>query len=173
MGERGDKEYLSTENYVLKRLLKLSGQTEIARLQGSGSLAIEIMILNFLYGKVLIVDTGYYSDRLKLISKQAKKTYKHIKSIKSINWEHIDTISEKFDWILGCPTETSCGLRVPIKELYKLKKKTNSKLMLDATASIGLETGHNLADVISFSSCKGLFWTYWCMFCFFLCENSK
>ena len=45
---RGDIEYLSTESYVLKRLLKLSGQTKIARLQGSGSLAIEVMILNFL-----------------------------------------------------------------------------------------------------------------------------
>ena len=29
--------------------------------------------------------------------------------------------------------------------------------MLDATASIGLEDGHNWADVISYSSCKGLF----------------
>ena len=29
--------------------------------------------------------------------------------------------------------------------------------MLDATGSIGLEKDHKLADVISFSSCKGLF----------------
>ena len=29
--------------------------------------------------------------------------------------------------------------------------------MLDATGSIGLENEHELADVISFSSCKGLF----------------
>ena len=29
--------------------------------------------------------------------------------------------------------------------------------MVDATASIGLEKNHNLADVIFFSSCKGLF----------------
>jgi 2-aminoethylphosphonate-pyruvate transaminase len=29
--------------------------------------------------------------------------------------------------------------------------------MLDGTASIGLETGHELADVIGYSSCKGLF----------------
>ena len=29
--------------------------------------------------------------------------------------------------------------------------------MLDATASIGLETNHNYADVIGYSSCKGLF----------------
>ena len=29
--------------------------------------------------------------------------------------------------------------------------------MLDATASIGLEPNHDLADVIGYSSCKGLF----------------
>ena len=29
--------------------------------------------------------------------------------------------------------------------------------MLDATGSIGLEEGHNLSDVSTFSSCKGLF----------------
>ena len=29
--------------------------------------------------------------------------------------------------------------------------------MLDATGSIGLEKGHNLSDISTFSSCKGLF----------------
>ena len=29
--------------------------------------------------------------------------------------------------------------------------------MLDATASIGLENDHQYADILSFSSCKGLF----------------
>ena len=29
--------------------------------------------------------------------------------------------------------------------------------MLDATASIGLEDEHELADLIAYSSCKGLF----------------
>ena len=164
---RGDAEYLSTEKYVLNKILKLSGQSKIARFQGSGSLAIEVMALNFLYGKVLIIDTGYYSDRLKIISNQAKKTYKNIKSIKSVNWKNLESVSENFDWIFACPTETSCGLKVPIENLYKLKKRIKSKLMLDATASIGLENNHELADVISFSSCKGLFGlTGACFICF-------
>lgn len=154
---RGDQEYLTTENFVLNKILKISGQKKIARIQGSGSLAIEIAALNFLYGKVLIIDTGYYSDRLNLITNQAKKNYKKIKKIKTIGWKYLNEISEKFDWIFACPTETSCGLKIPIENLYSLKKKTKSKLMLDATASIGLEKGHQLADVITFSSCKGLF----------------
>ena len=120
---RGDPEYLSVEKYVLNKILKLSGQSKIARIQGSGSLAIELMVLNFLYGKVLIIDTGYYSDRIKLITKQAKKNFKYIKVIKSINWKNTNNVSGKFDWIFACPTETSCGLKIPIKSLYQLKKK--------------------------------------------------
>ena len=50
---RGDKEYLSVEKFVLNKILKISGLDNIARLQGSGSLACEIMTLNFLFGKVL------------------------------------------------------------------------------------------------------------------------
>ena len=29
--------------------------------------------------------------------------------------------------------------------------------MLDATASIGLESGHEQAEILAYSSCKGLF----------------
>ena len=154
---RGDNEYLIKEKYVLNKILKLSGQTKIARLQGSGSLALEIMAINFLYGKVLIINTGYYSDRLVYLSSCAKKNFKKIKQIKVIDWTQIEDFSQKFDWIFACSTETSCGLKIPIEKLNKLKKRCSSKLMLDATASIGLEKNHELSDVLGFSSCKGLF----------------
>ena len=52
--------------------------------------------------------------------------------------------------------ETSRGLKLPLKRI-KRAVELNSKIMLDATASIGLETDHDLADVIGYSSCKGLF----------------
>lgn len=154
---RGDKLYLDAEKFVLEKLKKMSGHKYIARLQGSGSLSIEIMITNFLFGKVLIIDTGYYSQRLLKISKDAKKIYKNIKNIDYINHENLENVSKRYDWILGCYTETSIGLKLNIKKIHRLCKKTKSKLMLDATASFGLENNHELADVISYSSCKGLF----------------
>ncbi len=164
---RGDKEYAKIEKFVLSKISKISGLKNIARIQGSGSLGIEIMVLNFLYGKILIVDTGYYSDRIQMICNYAKLNFNIIKKIKIVNWKNLNEITEKFDWVIACSTETSCGLKVPIKDLYKLKKKTKSKLMLDATASIGLEKDHELADVLSFSSCKGLFGlTGACFICF-------
>ena len=154
---RGDIDYLKIEKSVLSSIKKISGLKKIVTFQGSGSLAIEIALQNFIYGKILIVNTGYYSDRLKFILKNLKYNFKNIKKIESISWKNLDNIKKKYNWICASPVETSIGLKVPIHELNRLKKKCNSKLMLDATGSIGLEKGHNLSDISTFSSCKGLF----------------
>jgi aspartate aminotransferase-like enzyme len=154
---RGDIEYKKIELNVLNRLKNISGHKYIARLQGSASLALEILASNFLYGKVLIIDTGVYSERIKNMSIFSKSTFKNIREVKVLKWEEIKNFSKKFDWIFACPTETSVALRIPIEDLYKLKKRCKAKLALDATASIGLEKNHNFADVLAYSSCKGLF----------------
>jgi len=154
---RGDQNYEKIEKEVLKKILNISGQKQIARLQGAASFALEVMISNFLYGKVLIIKTGVYSDRLHYMCRTSKLHFNYIKKIKYIQFEELDNITENFDWIIGCPVETSIGFRIPIKDLYKLKKRLKAKLALDATASIGLEQDHNLANVVGFSSCKGLF----------------
>ena len=153
---RGDTSYMDIEKKVLSDLKKMTGHSKIARLQGSASLALEIMTLNFLYGKVLVVNTGYYSERMIRLSKDAM-AYKNITKVNSVDWKEISNLTDRYDWIIACPTETSCGLKIPINELFKLTKNCNAKLMLDATASIGLESEHELADVIAYSSCKGLF----------------
>ena len=155
---RGDKDYEKIEKYVLNKLKSMSKHNYIARMQGSGSLALEIVVSNFFYGNILIIDTGYYSDRLYLLAKNAKKNFNQIKKITRVSWKKIDNINNKnYSWIWACPTETSLGLKIPISKLKKLSKKLKSKLALDATASFGLEDGHHLADIISYSSCKGLF----------------
>lgn len=153
---RNDQKYEKIENFVLRKIKSLSGQNKIVRLQGSASLALEISILNFVKGNILVVDSGFYSERLKTMCKNAKINFKKIKNIESTSWKKIDKIKKKFDWIISCVTETSIGIKIPIKELNDLKKRCKSKLFLDATASIGLEEGHRYGDVVSFSSCKGL-----------------
>ena len=153
---RGDKSYAKTEKNVLTKIKKISGHKNIIATQGSGSTVLEMVSLNFLKGKVLIISTGYYSNRLYNLSLFAKKTHNHIKNIAVIDWKNIDKVKEKYDWIWACYTETSCGLKLSMDELKKLSKKTKSSLAIDATASFGLEINHKYADVVSFSSCKGL-----------------
>ncbi len=154
---RGDDHYQKIENNVLNKLKKFTNHKNIARMQGSASFALEVMINNFIYGKLLIVKTGIYSDRLLSMSIASKTNFNKIKEINYINYKNIDEIYGKYDWVMGCPVETSVGLKIPITKLNKLKKRCKAKLALDATASIGLEKDHGFADVLGYSSCKGLF----------------
>lgn len=154
---RGDYQYQKVEDNVLNRLKRFTNHKNIARMQGSASFALEVMINNFIYGKVLIIKTGIYSDRLLSMSTASKVNFKKIKKIDYIDYKNISEISRPYDWVMGCPVETSIGLKIPISKLNKLKKRCKAKLALDATASIGLEKDHNFADVLGYSSCKGLF----------------
>ena len=154
---RGDADYEATEQVVLRNILKICGQSQIARMQGSGTLALEIVALNFLYGRIIVVETGYYSNRLAELCRLAQLSGQEITEIVRIPSQAIGEVKVNADWVWGCPVETSVGLRTPIRALHDLASRCGAKLALDATASIGLETDHALADVTSFSSCKGLF----------------
>ena len=50
---RGDLDYENVENFVLNKLKKMSKHRFIARMQGSGSLALEIVASNFFSEKCL------------------------------------------------------------------------------------------------------------------------
>lgn len=154
---RGDGDYDGVELDVLDRLKAMSGHQKIVRLQGSASLALEISALNFLYGRVLVIHTGYYSERLTWLAESAQRRTGEIKSVTTVGWKERASITGQYDWVVACYTETSCGLKLPIESLKALSTTLKARLMLDATASIGLETGHEQADVIAYSSCKGLF----------------
>lgn len=154
---RGDADYAELEEAVLSHLKNLSGHQHVARLQGAASLALEIMSLNFLTGKVLIVQTGYYSERLKALAEAAKRMVGAVSKVDTIDWKDLQNVSGSYDWLVACYTETSCALKLNVSELKELATCLGAQLMLDATASIGLEDGHEKADVIGYSSCKGLF----------------
>lgn len=154
---RGDDDYTNLEKQVLNALKTMTSHRNIARMQGSASLALEIMALNFLYGRVIVVSTGYYSDRLRWLADCAMRRGGAVTEVVSVNWNNLENVAGYFDWVLACYTETSCGLKLPIESLSEMAKRLSAHLMLDAAASIGLETGHEFADVIGYSSCKGLF----------------
>ncbi len=154
---RGDSHYEAVEKRVLQRLLTMTGHSQIVRLQGSATLALEIASVNFLAGRVLVVSSGYYSDRLEALCRAAQKSLDYIKSIQTVHWTEMDKIPGPFDWVVACYTETSKATLLPIVKMRGLADRWGARLMLDATASIGLEEHHDLADLIAYSSCKGLF----------------
>jgi aspartate aminotransferase-like enzyme len=153
---RGDGEFIQLRENVFSWLKQISGQEKIVAFQGSGSLAIEIAIRNFAFGRVLILDTGYYSKRIyNMVSNLLNS--KQIKSVQYLKLHEAINDANSYDWLLSPVTETSNASIIKIDALRALAESKGSKLLLDATASIGLEENHHLADVVTFSSCKGLF----------------
>jgi 2-aminoethylphosphonate-pyruvate transaminase len=71
--------------------------------------------------------------------------------------DDLESVESRFEWVVACSVETSRGFALPIRKLADIARRLNAQLMLDATASIGLEPDHHLAEVIAYSSCKGLF----------------
>ena len=153
---RNDDQYQEAKNFVIKYLCKMTSHKNLVSLQGSATLAIEIAIANFCRGKILVIKTGYYSKRIYNILTKQNNISSH-----DIDYQSYHLLSElpkdKYDWILCCYTETSCAFKVDMNLIKKISNDLNAKLFVDATASIGLEENHKVADVICYSSCKGLF----------------
>ncbi len=147
---RGDSEYTKMAETVVEWIGRLSGQDEVVFAQGSATFGLELAAHSFVSGRVLLISTGYYSERLeKLLPSDCDVTI--------CKYEELNDIDDEFDWVLCAYTETSVAFKV---DLQMVRKKTNdcgAKLFVDATGSIGLEDHHEIADLMAFSSCKGLF----------------
>ena len=147
---RGDDEYTQMVESVTAWIKELSGQEEVVMAQGSATFGLELAAHSFVSGKVLLVSTGYYSDRLqKLLPKNC--------TVSVVKYEDLETVTGTFDWFLCAYTETSTAFKLDLSAVRRKADQSNAKLYVDATGSIGLEDDHQLADLMAFSSCKGLF----------------
>ena len=90
---RGDNSYDCIEERVLTNLKKMSGHMCVARMQGSGSMALEVMVSNFAYGKVLVVNTGYYAARAKMMAEVSSNLYGFISAVDIVNWDKLHEVS--------------------------------------------------------------------------------
>jgi 2-aminoethylphosphonate-pyruvate transaminase len=147
---RGDDEYTLMAEKVVEWVGQLSGQDEVIFAQGSATFGLELALHSFVSGNILLVSTGYYSDRL-------KKLLPFNCDITVCKYEDLEFIHEKFDWILCAYTETSIAFKLDLKMVRNKADSCGARLFVDATGSIGLEDHHELADLMAFSSCKGLF----------------
>lgn len=152
---RGDSEYELIENNVLNGLKKLTNKEHVVRLQGGSTNGIEIAMMNFLKGKVLFIDSGYYSNRSYNMAKN-NLVLSDLDIVVCKPDEIKNYLNSKLDWIFLAHSETGNGWKFSDKYLENLKDDfPNTKFMFDSTASINLES-ENISDVQCFSSCKGL-----------------
>ena len=146
---RGDIEFQAVYEETKEWILSLSGQDELMIAQGSSTFSIELAAKSFVQGKVLLISTGYYSDRI--INFTDKSC-----ALDSVTYEDFFKCKDKYDWVICAYTETSKAFKSDIQKIKSKSEDLGAKLFVDATGSIGLEANHNLADVVAFSSCKGL-----------------
>ena len=147
---RGDPSYQTLSNEVISWIKDLSGQDDVIVAQGSATFALEMAAKTFVHGKVLVLSTGFYSDRLiELLPTHCQVT--------KIDYAELDQVTGQFDWLMCAYTETSKAFKVDLLKVRSKANKLKACLYVDATGSIGLEDDHGAADVIGFSSCKGLF----------------
>ena len=160
---RGDADFADLEERVLHRLRRLTGLPCVARLQGAASLALEVAARSFVAGRVLVVNTGYYCERLinycQALEQLRRVSQLDILPVEEFWAREVEDLSlprDRYDWVLSVYSETSVASLNDVPKLARLKRQLSARLFLDATASIGLEQEHHLADLIAFSSCKGL-----------------
>ncbi|MBX9950515.1 MAG: adenylyltransferase/cytidyltransferase family protein [Candidatus Obscuribacterales bacterium] len=154
---RGDQHYQDVAAKVLNAVKAVSGHDHIAAMQGSATTAIEVAMSNWLSGNVLVVISGYYSQRL-LHMVERKKSLE-LKSVSYATYDEFMHDPDRFqntDWILFAYTETADAFLAEIKQMRKNADLLKANLMVDATGSINLEDDHDLGDIVMFSSCKGL-----------------
>ncbi len=154
---RGDQEYQKIKNRTFNWLKIKSGQDHVIAVPGAATTAAIISLNSFIKGNVLVINTGYYSKRwfdyLKKTKISKRTDYLSYNDFlkKKIN------IKNNYRWIIFVYVETASCKKFDIKSVKKICIDIKAKLIVDATASIGLENNHELADVVFFSSCKGLF----------------
>ncbi len=152
---RGDIEYEKIKNKTFSWLKKKSGQDCIIAVPGAATTAAIIALNSFIDGKVLVINTGFYSKRWFDYLKKSKFSHKtnFLSYYEFLNKK----ISQSYKWVIFVYVETASCTKFDIKSVKRKCKSIKANLIVDSTASIGLENHHELADVVFFSSCKGLF----------------
>lgn len=148
---RGDDDYQNIYTSVIDWLKVLTGKKNIVCSQGSSTFAIELALHTYVTGRVLLVDTGYYSSRIESLIDP-----KNVQIVRC-DYASLPAIKGKFDWVAFAYTETSVAFKCDMTVVRSSAQSLGAKVFCDATGSIGLEEDHKYADLMAFSSCKGLF----------------
>jgi 2-aminoethylphosphonate-pyruvate transaminase len=154
---RGDADYLDVLQTVVSGLSKLTGHAHVTPLQGSATGALEIAACNFLAGDVIVLATGYYGARMAELCGFAAKNFGRIGRLDVLDEASFLARKAPCDWVVAVYTETARAYRGNLRQWRHQASRLGARMLVDATASVGLEDHHEVCDVIAYSSCKGLF----------------
>lgn len=154
-----EPEFYNTLLRVNKNIIKLlhgEGTHEAILFTASGTGCNEA-IISAIHGKCLVLNNGKYSDRLCDIVEryQIPLIRQPIEDLEIAKLEHIENMLKEnpdITHILMVHHETTSGVIMPLREIGKLAKKYDKKLVVDSVSAIG---GHEFdlqKDNIAFAA---------------------
>jgi 2-aminoethylphosphonate-pyruvate transaminase len=141
-----EKEFSDLLSGIRRKLLRAFGVArshEVAVLTGSGTLAVEAMLCSFT-GKVLVLSSGVYGERLREILKAHGMDHLFLAAPLG-GFPELSEIERllRRDRSLAAVAlvhhETSTGALAPLKEVAGLAKKYGKAVLVDAVSSLGAE----------------------------------
>jgi len=157
------KEWAKTYIKTCENFSKIMGSDGLSFLiPGSGSLGIESAVASFCRSrKCLILNNGYFGDRIYDIATKYTDNFKQIKfPLKEcIDPEEVKkTLKEGYEVVLLTHVDTSTGVLNPIDKISKVAKDHGATVIVDAVASgviERLEMDNWKIDVVINASQKG------------------
>jgi len=153
LNHRGEKFHSLFEetNNLLKKLLNIPNNYHIFFIT-SGTEAMELMIKNTVLQKSAHLITGSFGERFYEIAKELGK------KPEKIYWDKLSSVSlEKAELLCVTQNDTSTGERIPMGEVYKLKRKYKNLLIaVDCVSSLPYENlNYKYLDGVFVSVQKG------------------
>ena len=145
----------------------------LSLLHGSGSTAVDAGLTSLVRGRVLVVNNGFYCDRVAatLSLADSSTVFQHAPGIGAPpDLEELDRQlnRERPDWLAVVHHETTTGLLNPLDDLARATEQYGCRLFVDAVSSFGAHSIPSSCDVVCFNSNKcleslpgvaGVFWS--------------
>lgn len=143
-----EKEFSDVLCRVREKILKVvNGQeTHTAIAFVSSATGCNEAVISSIEGKILLINNGKYSERLKKIAERYKLPFVELKfdPYKQAKLEKIEKVLKRepgITHIIMVHHETTTGIMIPLKKIGQLAKKYNKVLVADTVSSFG---GHKI-----------------------------
>jgi 2-aminoethylphosphonate-pyruvate transaminase len=142
-----EPEYLEMQSRTREKLARafgVEGSYDALLLTGSGTAAMEAMVVSSTGTGLLVVDNGVYGDRICQIAEAYAIPHRRFRTESWFVRPDLDDLKRalkpELDTIAVVHHETTTGLLNDLPGIARLAKETNRRLLVDGVSSLGGET---------------------------------
>lgn len=161
-----EKEFFAVLEAIRRKILKVVNgeKTHTAVVFVSSATGANESIISSIHGKILLIENGKYSERLRKIAERYSipMTVLKFDPMKPIDLRQVEVVlseDKSITHMVIVHHETTTGMVLPLREIGKLAKKYQKILFADTVSSFGGYEIDVIKDNLAFftlNSCKGL-----------------